>query len=241
MHGPAQPRCLPKLDLCLVLDSSRQIRQQNPSNGFYDNWGLSLDISKFLVDTQNIGPDATRVAAMVFSDTTRQVFSLTQYSTVTEIREALSGIPYMGQDANIAQAMGQIGTLCFNGQDDREDGRKVVVMVTAGIQTNPGVQDEQVLAAATELREAGVTIIPVGITDVVNLDLLRSLSAPPNREGEDFYTAADFTVLTSLGRKLGECHDDGELNLILIFFYPLKTTSTGLMGLKLEIPLITTC
>ena len=192
----------------MVLDSSRHIRQQNQSNGFYDNLGLGKDFLRMVVDTLVIGPNYARVGAMVFSNSTGQVFSLTQYSTAHEIKEALRGIPYMGQDADIVQAMAHFDDMCFNAQDAREDARKVVVMVTPGIQTNPIVQDEQVEFIAAELREEGRTIIPIGITSTINLNLLRSLSSPPNREGEDFFLTMDFTSLDRVSRKLTECDND---------------------------------
>ena len=192
----------------MVLDSSRHLRQQNPSNGFYDNLGLGKDFLRMVVDTLVIGPDFARVGAMVFSNSTRLVFSLAQYSSAMEIKEALLGIPYMLQDTDIAQAMAHIDDMCFNAQDAREDARKVVVMVTSGIQTNPTVQDEQAVSLAADLREAGVTIIPVGITSTINLNLLRSLSSPPNREGEDFFLTMDFTTLDRVSRRLKECNND---------------------------------
>ena len=192
----------------MVLDSSRHIRQQNQSNGFYDNLGLGKDFLRMVVDTLVIGPNYARVGAMVFSNSTRQVFSLTQYSTAHEIKEALLGIPYMGHDADIVQAMAHFDDMCFNAQDAREDARKVVVMVTPGIQTNPTVQDEQVVSLAAELREVGVTIIPVGITSTINQHLLRSLSSPPNRKGENFFLTVDFTALDRVSRKLTECDND---------------------------------
>ncbi len=57
----AEPRCASKVDLCFIIDSSGSIRDNNPSDGSYDNWLLQLEFLTSIVRAFTIGPDDTQV------------------------------------------------------------------------------------------------------------------------------------------------------------------------------------
>ena len=49
-------RCSEKLDLVLVIDASGSIRDNNPADGSFDNWGLMKDFLRSLLETFTVGP-----------------------------------------------------------------------------------------------------------------------------------------------------------------------------------------
>ena len=59
--------CEAKLDLCLIIDSSGSVRDNNPLDGS-DNWQLQLEFFSNLLEGFSIGQNDTRVAAIVFSE-----------------------------------------------------------------------------------------------------------------------------------------------------------------------------
>ena len=71
--GPPTPCDDAKVDICLVIDSSGSIRDNNPPDGS-DNWTTQLKFLSNLVGDFRVGLDATRVEAVVFSGGARLVF-----------------------------------------------------------------------------------------------------------------------------------------------------------------------
>ena len=67
-------------DLVFVIDSSGSIRDNNPSDGSYDNWALMLEFMSRLVDDLDIDGGNVRVSVVKFSDIAESVFHLNDYS-----------------------------------------------------------------------------------------------------------------------------------------------------------------
>ena len=51
---------------------------------------------------------------------------------------------------------------------------------------------------ANALKDTGVKMIAVGITDLIDKELLQIMSSPPQLEGRNFFTATDFTSLVDI-------------------------------------------
>ena len=186
-----------KVDMCLIIDSSGSIRDHNPRGG-PDNWDTQLDFLSDLVGNFTVGPDATRVGAVVFSEQVKLEFPLDRYTTVGEVQSAIEAIPYMGQTTNTPEALGQTRCLCFNPlTGDRSDVVNLAIIVTDGVPYPP---DRKTLAlnAAGSLRNAGVEMIAVGITDAIDEEFLKAMSSPPQIEGSNFFTAINFAELTTI-------------------------------------------
>ena len=88
--------CHAKVDLCLIIDSSGSIRDSNYP-GRPDNYALQLDFLANVVASFPIGPDNTRVAAIVFSEEVIFEFPLNRYHSPSEVQEAIRNVPYLGQ------------------------------------------------------------------------------------------------------------------------------------------------
>ena len=63
---------------------------------------------------------------------------------------------------------------------------------------SPASRRVDVLNAASQLKTSGVFIYSLGITDTIDLTFLETVSSQPQKEGQTFFTATDFTVLDKL-------------------------------------------
>ena len=189
--------CDVKVDLCLIIDSSGSIRDHNPRDGS-DNWETQLDFLSDLVGDFTVGPDATRVGAVVFSEQVRLEFPLDRYTSVEALQGAIKAIPYMGQTTNTPEALSQTRNLCFNpSTGDRSDAVNLAIIVTDGV-PYPPYRRTPALDAAVSLRNAGVEMIAVGITDALDEEFLKAMSSAPQIEGKNFFTAIDFAELATI-------------------------------------------
>ena len=197
-HFAVPPTCESQVDLCFIIDSSGSIRDNNPSDRSYDNWELQLGFLSDLVAAFSVGPDATRVGAVVFSEDVRLVFPLDRYDNVEEVRQAIITIPYMGQTTNTPEALIQTRLQCFNtATGDRPDVTNLAIIVTDGVPF-PANRRNPAISEAAALRDSGVTMIAIGVTDVIDPDFLKEMSSPPQIEGQNYFTATEFTVLNQI-------------------------------------------
>ena len=192
------------MDLCLVIDSSGSIRDNNPPGGSPDNYDLQLEFLANLVRAFSIGPDATRVGAVIFSEEVILEFTLSQYDNTDSIIQALLASPYLGQTTNTPEALRITRTQCFSrANGDRPDVENLAIVVTDGLPFPPD-RRTPALDAARALRNAGVAIISVGITDAIDREFLQEMSSPPQLEGQNFFTATGFGALNEIRRNVVE-------------------------------------
>ena len=138
---------------------------------------MILEFSSLLVDGISRVPNDVRVGVIVFSTTARQVFALNDYDNSTDVTQAIRTIRYERGDANIAEGLNQARIQCFNpANGDRPDARNVAILISPGIVSSPAEQ-EMALAAARELKDAGVTLLTVGVTDVVDQTFLSTAAS----------------------------------------------------------------
>ena len=197
IHKTTTGPCDAKVDLCLIIDSSGNIRDNRPADGS-DNWATQLKFLSDLVGDFTVGFDATRVGAVVFSGNSRLVFSLDRYGTVEEVQRAITSIAYMGQTTNTPAALNTAKDQCFNpSRGDRRDIVNLAVIVTDGLPYPQNLRDPS-LQAANALRNSGSRMVAVGITDTVDEEFLKAMSSLPQVEGQDYFTAIDFAELKTI-------------------------------------------
>ena len=202
--APAPSKCESKLDLCLIIDSSGSIRDNNPGDGSYDNWELQLNFLSALIADFSVGLDATRVGAIVFSEDVRLAFSLDRYNSADQVQQAIQNIAYMGMTTNTPSALMQTRNQCFNSANgDRPDATNLAIIVTDGF-PYPVDRRSPAIAEATALRSAGATMIAIGVTNAIDQDFLKEMSSSPQLEGQNYFTAADFTRLEDILRDVVE-------------------------------------
>ena len=188
--------CEAKLDLCLIIDSSGSIRDNNPSSGNPDNWALQLDFLANVVASFPIGPDNTRVAAIVFSDDANFAFPLNEYHNLVELQGAIRSLAYMGAATNTGEAFRVAGSRCFSdASGDRGDVDNVIIIVTDE-NPFPYIRRTPALTEARRLRDNGVEILAVGIMGMyrsLDEDFLRGISS-----GNNYLTVAIFDQLETV-------------------------------------------
>ncbi len=196
--------CEEILDICLILDSSGSIRDNNPRDGAYDNWNLVRQFVADLMDYFHIGRDRTRVGAVVFSEEVRLVFSLNTYSERRLMQEALMNLHYMGRETNTPEAIRVARQQCFNPTNgDRPEVQNVAIIVTDGV-PYPEDRTVEAITQAQVMRAEGTRMVAVGITQIIDRSLLKQLSSPPQIEDENYFTSADFTALGEINQLVGK-------------------------------------
>ncbi len=190
--------CETRVDICLIIDSSGSIRDNNPADGSYDNWQLQLEFLATLVDGFTIGPDASRVGAVSFSDIVLFEFPMNRYKDATSVKEAIKKIEYLGQTTATADGFRVSREKCFSPEyGDRPNVQNLAILITDG-QPFPVAKIPDALEEAKKLQSFGVTMISIGVTDVINEELLRKFSSPPHEIGRNYFTALGFTDLDSI-------------------------------------------
>ena len=204
LSAPPSPTCDSQVDLCLVIDSSGSIRDNNPPGGTPDNYELQLEFLSDLVKAFSIGPDATQVGALIFSEQVILEFTLSQYDNTEAIVQAILASPYLGQTTNTPEALRQTRLQCFNAATgDRPNVPNLAIVVTDGVPFPPE-RRTPALDEAKALRDTGASIISIGITDAIDEDFLKGMSSAPQLLGQNYFTASDFGVLNEIQKTVVE-------------------------------------
>ena len=208
------------MDLCFIIDSSGSIRDNNPSDGSFDNWQLQLDFLAQLVDLFTIASDATRVGAVVFSEQVNLVFALNTYDDAASVKAALQALAYLGQTTNTPEGLKVAREQCFSAATgDRPSIQNLAIFISDGVPF-PENRRDPAIAEAQSLKGVAL-VMAIGVTNVIDVDLLRAISSPPQLENQNYFIAADFTALGQIRRAVGEgtCEViEGSLNDLLQIF-----------------------
>ncbi|XP_036406034.1 matrilin-3-like [Megalops cyprinoides] len=156
------------LDLVFIIDSSRSVRP-----GEFEKVKIFL---ADMVDTLDIGPDATRVAVVNYASTVKIEFLLKDHLNKEEMKQALSRIEPLAAGTMtglaIKTAMEEAFTEESGARPRDKNISKVAIIVTDG---RPQDQVEEVSAAA---RASGIEIYAVGV-DRADIQSLRLMASNP--------------------------------------------------------------
>ena len=121
------------------------------------------------------------------------MFPLNRFNRLSDIREAIRNIPYMGAAANTPEAFRQADVQCFNAANgDRDDADNVIIIVTDGVPT-PSNRRNPALMEARRLKDKGIEITAVGITEYVDQDFLKGISS-----GDNYFKVSSFFELEAV-------------------------------------------
>ncbi|XP_072512498.1 matrilin-3a isoform X1 [Salminus brasiliensis] len=154
------------LDLVFIIDSSRSVRP-----GEFEKVKVFLSD---MVDTLDVGPDATRVAVVNYASTVKIEFLLKDHLRKENMKQAISLIEPLAAGTMtglaIKKAMDEAFTEQSGARPKSKKISKVAIIVTDG---RPQDQVEEVSAAA---RASGIEIYAVGVdrADIVSLKLMAS-------------------------------------------------------------------
>ena len=150
-----------------------------------------------------IGSDATKVGAVVFSEDVRLVFSLDTYTDAQSIKDAILGLAYLGQTTNTPEGLRVTREQCFNqGNGDRPNVQNLAIFISDGV-PYPAERRNPAIRQAEALKEVA-SVIAIGVTDVIDQDLLRTISSSPQEENRNWFLAVDFSELDIIRRSVGE-------------------------------------
>ena len=144
-------------------------------------------------------PTRAELGVVAFGGDASLVFALNSYNNVNDIEQAILSIPYDGGDAKIGEGLTQARTQCFNpANGDRSNVGNVAILISPGI-SSPPVLTDQALAAAEELKGHGVTLLTMGITDLIDQGFLTE-AASGAVEGleQTSYLSPSFSTLSDL-------------------------------------------
>ncbi|XP_028295280.1 matrilin-3a isoform X1 [Gouania willdenowi] len=186
----AQCRSRP-LDLVFIIDSSRSVRP-----GEFEKVKIFL---ADMVDTLDVGSDATRVAVVNYASTVKIEFLLKDHSSILDMKKAISRIEPLAAGTMtglaIKTAMNEAFTEQSGARPRSKNISKVAIIVTDG---RPQDQVEEVSAAA---RAAGVEIYAVGV-DRADMRSLQQMASLP-LEDHVFYVET-YGVIEKLTSKFRE-------------------------------------
>ncbi|XP_029902454.1 matrilin-3a [Myripristis murdjan] len=155
------------LDLVFIIDSSRSVRP-----GEFEKVKIFL---ADMVDTLDVGPDATRVAMVNYASTVKIEFLLKDHLNQLDMKQAISRIEPLATGTMtglaIKTAMNEAFTEQSGARPRSRNISKVAIIVTDG---RPQDQVEEVSAAA---RASGIEIYAVGVdrADMRSLQLMASI------------------------------------------------------------------
>jgi len=176
-----------------VLDSSGSIRDNNPSDGSYDNWQLMLEFMVNVVDRLTIGQDDTRVGVVKFSDIGESVFYLNSYYNKEDMKSAIRGIEYVGSNTNTSGGIKVMRESQFvDNRGDRSGVDNIAIVITDGVSTYDA---DRTIPEAQSARDQGIKIYSVGVTTAIDENELRQMSSDPQTINENYFTSASFQAL----------------------------------------------
>ncbi|XP_072532840.1 matrilin-3b [Salminus brasiliensis] len=179
------------LDLIFIIDSSRSVRPAEFEK-------VKVFLSD-MVDSLDIGKDATRVGLVNYASTVNIEFHLKTYYIKAQVKQALSRIDPLSAGTMtglaIKTAMEQAFTEASGARPQSKNIAKVAIIVTDG---RPQDKVEDVSAAA---RAAGIEIYAVGV-DRADMKSLRLMASQPLDE-HVFYVET-YGVIEKLTSKFRE-------------------------------------
>ena len=130
-----------------------------------------------------VGPEATRVAVVVFSNRGSLEFNLDTHTDRASLLAAVDTISYPQGLTNIAEALRIARQEVF--VDARPNVKKLVILLTDGM---PTVEQNQTIPEARLLKMQDVTIETIGITSMIEFELLERIASNASnvRMVEDF-------------------------------------------------------
>ncbi len=186
------------LDICFIVDSSGSIRDNNKP-GQTDNWQLILNFVNSVIDRIEVGSRQSRVGLVKFSTDAIRMFRLDEYDNRLDLQRVVRRQQYIGGRTNTADGLRITRELCFGSANgDRPEAPNVAILVTDGVPTEPTPDNYARQRAEEEgnrLKNSGVKVYTIGVTNAIDEALLKQLSSPPQKADENYFTSTDFESL----------------------------------------------
>lgn len=170
------------MNVLFVLDSS--------SNVGSSNWNSILNFASQIVNALTLGPTATRVGVITFSDQANNAINFNSYNDdKSQLTNAILSLALMGGNRNIYQALQTALNTFTTTTGARPEVPDLVIFITGGASTTNA---DQVPLAARMMHRAGITVYAIGITSSVNQTELQTISSHPHLSNHQLWNISDY-------------------------------------------------
>ncbi|XP_055901604.1 uncharacterized protein LOC106067238 [Biomphalaria glabrata] len=171
-----------KADIIFLLDASSSVTEPN--------WKKIVKFSSDLVLNFTFGSDSNLFGAVIFNSQATKKFDLNTYHNKTAVANALLAIPYpFTSGTNTASSLSFILTNNTFGTSSggRDDAQNILIVITDGQSSNPN----QTIIAAQNLKDAGISIVTIGI-GLADLQEITAMASQPDL----VFNISNFDVLS---------------------------------------------
>lgn len=164
------------MDVVFVIDGSKSLGPVN--------FELVKQFVNTIVDSFDVSRMGTHIGLLQYSTKVRTEFTLNQYGTAQDVKQAVSRLQYMGRGSLTGSALRHMFESSFS---LREGARPNVQRVS--IVFTDGRSQDDVSEWATKAKDSGVTIYALGVGKAVEQEL-KEIASEPNEKhlfySEDF-------------------------------------------------------
>ena len=182
--------CEAALDIVMVVDSSGSIRDNNPTDGSYDNWALLLDFLVDIVNRFRIGPDYTQIGLVVYSEYAFNQFYLNTYQDKDSMINAIRSMRYLGSFTNTSGGLRKMHSEQFTFErGDRSNRENIAIVITDGVSNR---EAENTITEAEKAHNKSIKIFSLGITNSIDRNEVRRISSLPQELNRNYFFAESF-------------------------------------------------
>ncbi|XP_075322675.1 matrilin-2-like [Odontesthes bonariensis] len=174
------------MDLVFVIDGSKSL---GPAN-----FELVKQLVNGIVDSLDISRTGTHVGLIQYSTKVRTEFTLGQYVTAQDVKQAVNRMQYMGRGSMTGSALHHMFELSFSA---KEGARPTIPRVS--IVFTDGRSQDDVSEWASKAKNSGVTIYALGVGKAIEQELREIASEPDEMH---LYYAEDFEKMGEIAMKL---------------------------------------
>jgi len=179
-----------RLDMAFIVDSSSSI-------AFNDRtmWNAMCKFIANLTDKFEIGPNATQIAIVTFSNRSSVMVRFSRHQLKTPLLLFIRNMPYRGGLSNLNDALYKTWSDVFAvGGGSRTAADKVAIILTDGVDNVPGMKSPVTIQNARRCKQDGIRLMAVGITSRSNdARLIQIVSSP-----DDLFHASNGIMLGEL-------------------------------------------
>jgi len=169
-HAASMEGCEENLDIAFMVDTSRSMTR--------DEFNLQMDFVQEMADDFEISHKNTRVAILQYAHIIYKLFCFDEYTTNRELRKAImTKHRYFRGSTKTSRAFTYAKHRIFNAKKCgmRGDSVTVVVLLTDGMPNSPSLATQE----AAKLREHGVILVTVGISEEIPRDMMEKWASRP--------------------------------------------------------------
>jgi len=175
-------------DIVLVIDISNAITE---ASGKQENWNYVLDFASSVVGSFPIAPQQTHVGVAVPSSRTVEGFKLDKYTERNALLNEINKLKPFDTKPNIVAGLFFARTKLFStDMGARNNVAKIAILMTGGLATK---DTEELIYEAKLMKDAGIQVFTVGMTDKVDSNLLAAMSSIPTATHS--FHVSDFIML----------------------------------------------